>query len=43
MWLERTASDDARDGAVVDGAEREREHDEGDSRSGLKAIDGGLM
>ena len=43
MWLERTASDDARDVIVVDEAAREREHDEGAPHSGLKAIDGGLV
>jgi succinyl-diaminopimelate desuccinylase len=42
MWLERTASDEARDAIVVDGVAREREREHGESRAGLKAIDGGL-
>ena len=43
MWLERTASDEARDAIVLDGVGRDRESDEDDSRTGLKAIDGGLI
>ncbi len=39
MWLERTGSDEARDAILVDGVGR----DDDDSRSGLKAIDGGLI
>jgi succinyl-diaminopimelate desuccinylase len=42
MWLERTASDEARDTIVVDRVGRERGVDADDSRTGLTAIDGGL-
>jgi hypothetical protein len=42
MCLERTASDEARDAIVLDAAGRDLEYDEGDTRGGLKAIDGGL-
>jgi succinyl-diaminopimelate desuccinylase len=43
MWLERTTSDEARDAIVLDGVGRDRKSDEDDSRTGLKAIDGGLI
>jgi succinyl-diaminopimelate desuccinylase len=50
MWLERAAADEGRDTIATrdtiiarDGTAREREADLGDPRSGLTAIDGGLV
>jgi hypothetical protein len=44
MWLERSASDEGRDGGALEAttADRDRTRGESASRSGLKAIDGGL-
>jgi hypothetical protein len=43
MWLERKAAGDARNEIAVDAVAREREHDDSDARTGLTAIDGGLV
>jgi succinyl-diaminopimelate desuccinylase len=43
MWLERTASEAAWEAIALDAAGRDREHGESDMRTGLKAIDGGLV
>jgi succinyl-diaminopimelate desuccinylase len=43
MWLERTPSDDARDAIASDEAGPDPKHDADDSRTGLTAIDGGLV
>jgi succinyl-diaminopimelate desuccinylase len=43
MWLERAASEQARDASFKDAAGRDLEHDERDMRTGLKAIDGGVV